>query len=116
MKYEQATQIIQHHLEWLRSDKSIEYKYTEEAFNEALTVLLNPWISVEDDLPKYGTTVLVMGEKMGASPAMGGAYLCLSKRVDLTSIKVHKGMRQPYSEKGFHFMKYVTKWKPIIKP
>ena len=41
MKYEQATQIIQHHIEWLRSDKSIEYKYTEEAFNEALSVLLN---------------------------------------------------------------------------
>ena len=52
MKYEQATQIIQHHLEWLRSDKSIEYKYTEKAFNEALKVVLKNTKSFEDALLK----------------------------------------------------------------
>jgi|8_EtaG_2_1085327.scaffolds.fasta_scaffold14646_2 hypothetical protein len=40
MKLKQAQQIIQHHLEWIKSDKTGGYKYTESAFNEALEVVL----------------------------------------------------------------------------
>lgn len=40
MKLKQAQQIIEHHLEWIKSDKTGEYKYTERAFNEALEVVL----------------------------------------------------------------------------
>lgn len=39
MKLKQAQQIIEHHLEWINNGKQSEYKYTEEAFNEALQVL-----------------------------------------------------------------------------
>jgi len=41
MKLKQAQQIIEHHLEWINNGKQSEYKYTEEAFNEALKVALN---------------------------------------------------------------------------
>ncbi len=40
MKLKQAQQIIEYHLEWIKSDKTGEYKYTESAFNEALEVVL----------------------------------------------------------------------------
>jgi len=41
MKLKQAQQIIEYHLEWIKSDKTGEYKYTERAFNEALEVVLH---------------------------------------------------------------------------
>ena len=40
MKLKQAQQIIEYHLEWIKSDKTGEYRYTESAFNEALKVVL----------------------------------------------------------------------------
>jgi len=40
MKLKQAQQIIEYHLEWINNGKTGEYKYTENAFNEALEVVL----------------------------------------------------------------------------
>jgi hypothetical protein len=40
MTLKQAQQIIEQHLEWIKSDKTGEYRYTESAFNEALKVVL----------------------------------------------------------------------------
>ena len=40
MKLKQAQQIIESHLEWINNGKQSEYKYTEEAFNKALEIVL----------------------------------------------------------------------------
>lgn len=72
------------------------------------------WIKVEDELPSYDQQVLVLGEKTGASPSMGGVYHCISKRVNAVTLS-KRGVRNHWDENGFIQMKYVTHWMPLPK-
>ncbi len=71
------------------------------------------WISVEDDLPEFDKKVLVFGESKGMNPQMGGAYIALAKRQDLTKTSMAKDAERYQDENQFSQMRYVTHWKPL---
>ena len=72
----------------------------------------NEWISVEDRLPEFGTSVLVRGEARGKSPQMGGAYTFICMRQDLKGTYIEK-QADRYVEKNQFIASYVTHWMPL---
>jgi len=52
MTKEKAQEILNYHLEWVKSGKTGEYKYTEDTFNEALLAVTSE--------PKVGDQVRIV--------------------------------------------------------
>ena len=76
----------------------------------------NGWVRVEDGLPEFGVKVLVFGESKGMNPQMGGAYIVLSQRQDLTGTQLEKAAYRYQDENNFRNMVYVTHWMPLPQP
>ena len=73
----------------------------------------NNWIDVNDKLPDYDVKVLVFGEQKGMNPQMGGAYISIARRQDLSKTSVAKDASRMQDENQFSFMSYVTHWMPL---
>ncbi len=73
------------------------------------------WISVEERLPDYGEKVLVVGERMKASPSMGGASITIAERQDLSNSLIKKDAHRYQDKNQFSQMSYVTYWMPLPK-
>ncbi|MBA4167141.1 MAG: DUF551 domain-containing protein, partial [Chitinophagaceae bacterium] len=74
------------------------------------------WIPVETALPEYGVKVLVLGELMGINPQMGGAYVSIGYRSDLTKTALEKQADRHQDKCQFSRMSYTTHWMPLPAP
>ncbi len=77
---------------------------------------LGKWISVHKRLPEFDKKVLVFGEQKGMNPQMGGAYICIAKRQDLSKTSIYASVRNYQDENQFSGMGYVLFWQPLPEP
>lgn len=104
-----------------KQKKQLETEYAEtmaelagELAKVAKVKVINmEWISVKDKLPEFDKKVLVFGEQKGMNPQMGGAYISIAKRQDLSKTSVSKNSRSMQDDNQFSFMNYVTHWMPL---
>ncbi len=101
----------------LREDEKIT-KWLDESpsTNKQSDEGLKDWISVEDGLPDFDIKVLVMGEGKGMNPQMGGAYISIARRQDLSKTSMAKDAARYQDKNQFSSMNYVTHWMPLPTP
>lgn len=71
------------------------------------------WIAVSERLPDFNVEVLVFGERAGTNPKMGGAYVSMTKRIDLKGTSFESRSQRLQCDNQFSQMAYATHWMPL---